>query len=78
MMVKEINKGHLTNAKHSNKAMEAELFTKLAFLKPLKGQPLCFGTNNTENVLKSIQISLDQHREETDLAQPPSELGLCS
>ena len=77
-MVKEIKKCPLTDAKHSNKAFEIELFMKLAFLKPLKGQPLHFGTNNEENVLKSMQISLDQHREETDLLQPPSELGLCS
>ena len=77
-MAKEIKKGPLTDAKHSNKASEVELFVRSAFLKPLKGQPLHFSTNNEENVLKSMQNSLDQHREETDLVQPPSELELCS
>ena len=38
---------------------------------------MSFGTDNEENIFKSMQISLDQLREETDLVQSPTELGIC-
>ena len=77
-MVMETKKGPLTNTKSSNNASGTELFTKLAFLKPPKGQPVHFGANNEENVLKSVQNSLEQHRQETEAVQPPVDVGLIA
>ena len=38
---------------------------------------MSFGTDNETNVFKSTQMSLDKLREETDLVQSPTELGIC-
>ena len=55
-MAKKIKKGPLTHADASNNVSEMEKFIRLVFLKPLKGQPVRFGTKNEVNVLKHVQI----------------------